>query len=145
MKRCVIILSILLLSYAQAWADWTDTFYINYENHGIDHAVSTALGDGLNPDQIIKAALPIENLAQEKLVKALFCALALPGSIYDAAETNGITEAKVSEGYQLALGECAREMEENLNVEFSPADQPTDPSPSDRSRGSSQASPWNFQ
>lgn len=145
MKQCVIILSILLLLSAHAWADWADTFYKDYNKNGIDYAVATALGDGHNPDQIIKTALPIDNLEQEKLIKALFCALALPGSIYNAAEKNGITDVKVSEGYQLALAECAREMEENLNVEFNPTDQAAAPSPSDRTRGSSQASPWNFQ
>lgn len=144
MKHYLIILSIILFSCASAMADWDETFTVNYAAYGIQFAVNEAVGDGRSPDQIIKVALPIKDIERKKLIKSLFCALALPGSIYDAAATNGIQETTVAEGYQLALAECAKEMEENLTVEFNPNNQLSQPT-SERTQGSSQASPWNFQ
>lgn len=126
-------------------ADWTKTFYANYTEKGIDNAVKTALEEGKSPDLIIRTAMPIKNLEEEKLIKALFCCLALPGSIYDAAGANGIPESTVARGYQLALAECANEMEENLNAALSPENQPPELSPSKQVRGSSFASPWKFE
>jgi len=144
-KKFFFLLSIFLITCAIARADWTGIFYQNYKEMGIDHAVKAALGEGHSPDQIIKTALPIDNLRQEELIKALFCALALPGSIYDSAEKNGISDQKVAEGYELALAVCAKEMEENLNAIVSPAGQSSDLSPTEQARGSDLASPWKFE
>lgn len=145
MKVISVFLILFLVICATAFADWAENFYANYEEQGIDHAVKTALGEGNSPDRIVRTALPIKDLEQDKLIKALFCGLALPGSIYEAAEVNGIPESTVAQGYQLALAECAREMEENLNAAVSPANPPPELSPSKRVRGSSFASPWKFE
>ena len=145
MKIYFVFLSILLVTCSTALAEWTDTFYLNFSDKGIDQAVKVALSEGYSPYQIIKTALPIKDLTQEELVKALFCGLALPGSIYDAAEVNGISESTVAEGYQLALGQCATDMEENLNAAVSPTNQPPELSPSKRGRGNDYASPWKFE
>lgn len=144
MKMVFLFLSILMVVGAPAMADWTDIFYENYSEKGIDHAVKTALSEGNSPDRIIGTAMPIENLERDQLIKALFCALALPGSIYEAADAHGIPEGTVANGYQLALAECAQEMEENLNAAVTPGNQPPGLAPSNQGRGSSYASPWKF-
>ena len=126
-------------------ADWSNDFRSIYANEGIDKAVRTALSKGANLDQIFKSALPIKNLKEENLIKALFCALAQPDYIREAAEVNQITENKVDAGYQLALAECAREMEENLNAVVNPTPQFPELSPSKRIRRTVYASPWTFE
>lgn len=145
MKAVFLFLSILLLACATAMADWTDMFFENYTEKGIDHAVKSALSEGFSPDRIVRTAMPIKDLERDRLIKAPFCGLALPGSIYEAADANGIPEGTVDQGYQLALAECAREMEQNLNAAMSPNDQPPGLAPADQGRGSSYASPWKFE
>jgi hypothetical protein len=145
MKKVQVLSFMLLMVGSAAVADLTDAFYADYTKNGIDQAVKTALVDGNSPDRIIRTALPIPDLEREKLIKALFCALALPGSIYDAAEANNIPDSTVAQGYQLALAECAAAMEENLNAAVSPVNQPPELAPSKRVRKSSFASPSNFQ
>lgn len=145
MRVSLAFIIILLLTGSPAMGDWADDFHINFREKGIDQAVVAALAEGQSPDIIIKTALPLENLVRTELVKALFCGLALPGSIYDAAEINGISDSTVSKGYELALGECAKEMEENLNAAVSPTIPSPDQSPSKRVRGPVYSSPWKFE
>ena len=114
-------------------------------DQGIDEAVKFALNDGANPDQIIKKARPLEGVTEENLIKALFCALAQPDYIRDAAKINKISDEKVDAGYQLALAECARQMEENLNSVVTPTPQFPELSPSKRIRRTVYASPWTFE
>lgn len=145
-KILPLFLAAIFLTSAPATAqDWQNSFQANYQDMGIDQAVVIALGGGYSPDQIVKAALPIESLAREDLIKALFCGLALPGSIYEAAELNNINDTTVAKGYELALGECAREMEENLNAAVNPTTQQPELSPSKRVRGPVYSSPWKFE
>lgn len=83
----------------------------------------------------------IKELPPPELIKALFCSLVQPAAIYDAAEVNHVAETTVIEGYQLALEQCAAEMEEQLNVA------PGAPFPGAPPAGQgrpAQASPWNF-
>ena len=145
MKIFQVFLLILLFGSTTASAGLIDTFYQNYEQKGVDHAVKTALAKGYSLDRIIKTALTIKELEREELIKALFCSLALPGSIYDAAAANGISEDKVTLGYERALAECGPAMEENLNAAVSPNNQPPGHSSSEGTNKSSSASPWNFE
>lgn len=113
MKVRLLIFTLLLLGSTFSLAeDWQQAFRETYSSKGIDEAVVNALGTGASPDQIIKTGLPIEGLNPAELVKALFCALVPPAYIYDAAEVNRIEDETVQEGYELALAQCAEEMEE---------------------------------
>lgn len=145
MLKLIVALFALLFSLSPALAAWEDTFPNLYREKGIDEAVIRALAEGANPDQIIKVALPLENLTQEALIKALFCALAQPEAIRDAAKSNSITDTKVDEGYQLALASCARQMEENLNATIIQAPQFPELAPSNRIRRTVYGSPWQFE
>lgn len=141
MKLFFYILTISLLIYSSARADWSQTFRSIYETKGIDTAVSTSLGEGINPNQIMQNGLLIEGLPSPELIKALFCAMVQPAIIYDAAKANQLEESKVVEGYQLALAQCAAEMEEQMNIApnmlFPGANPAGQKSPA-------QASPWTF-
>ena len=127
------------------FAEWTDVFYDTYNTNGIDQAVIFALSEAKSPGEIIEAALLIEDIEEPRLIQALFCALVLPGSIYEAAEANNITEETVAKGYELSLAVCAREMEENLNIAINPTPQFPELSPSKRIRRPVYASPWTFE
>lgn len=128
-----------------AYAAWEDNFQNLYQEKGIDEAVVHALAEGANPDQIIKAGLPLKGLTQEVLIKALFCALAQPDAIREAAQANGIGDTKIDEGYQLALATCARQMEENLNAAIIQTPQFPELAPSNRIRRTVYGSPWKFE
>ena len=129
-----LILSAFVFSFSIALAlSWHERFVSNYEEQGIDLAVETALSEGANPNQIIKKALPIEGLEKGVLVKALFCSGAKPEKVKSAAAANNIDETIVNDGYQLALTECGRQMEENFNI--------IPPGSSARAM----ASPWKFK
>lgn len=143
-KTATLFLAVLLL-FSPAFAAWNDTFQTLYQEKGIDEAVINALAEGANPDQIIKTALPLEGLTHELLLKALFCALAHPDSIREAARENSISDAKVDEGYQLALSACARRMEENLNSAVILEPHFPEMAPTDRTRGTNYGSPWKFE
>ena len=142
MKLFFYIFTFLLLMYSSAIADWSQTFRDHYETKGIDTAVSTSLGEGINPDQIKQQGLLIEVLPSPELIKALFCSLVQPAIISDAAKVNNLPESTVAEGYQLALAQCAEEMEEQMNIA------PNMPFPGANPAGQirpAQASPWTFK
>ncbi len=127
-------------------AVWSENFASIYYEKGIDIAVVLAFEEGATPQQVIKIALPLKDLEREELLKALFCALAQPDTIREAAFANNITEKKVSEGYQLALSECSRQMEENLNAALDSSGRfPGSTSSSSASRNTNYASPWKFE
>ncbi|HBI14603.1 MAG TPA: hypothetical protein DDY20_03665 [Desulfobulbaceae bacterium] len=136
---------VLNFIYSPAFAAWEDDFQNLYREKGIDEAVLSALADGANPDQIIRVALPLAGLTQEMLIKALFCALPQPDDIREAARANAISNAKVDEGYQLALSECARQMEENLNSAVILEPHFPSVAPSDSTRTTNYGSPWKFE
>ena len=113
-----LIIPLLFFVFASSFAiatSWHEKFVSNYEEKGIDLAVEIALREGANPDQIIKKALPIEGLERAVLVKALFCSGAQPVKVEQAAIANAINETTIHDGYQLALTECRRQIEENFN------------------------------
>lgn len=147
MKGAHVFLFVLLIMSSPVHAMWTDDFYKEYSASGIDPAVKSALGKGKSPDLIIKTALPINEIKKDELIKALFCGMALPGSIYEASEINNIPDATVSKGYQLALAQCANEIEETLNSAVYSIIPPPALSPSKRVRGTGYeyASPWKFE
>jgi hypothetical protein len=126
--------------FASMPSSWTDAFYETYDSAGIDRAVRYGLSEAKSPDQIVKAALAIEDMDEPLLIHALYCALVLPGDIYAAAGANGITEETVSKGYELALAVCADRMEENLAIVMSTTAQPA----STQSQGATYASPSAF-
>lgn len=144
MKSAFFLLLLLFVS-SIAYGGWQQDFRNIYTQNGIDDAVVNALAMGANPDQIIKEALPISSLKQERLIKALFCALAQPETIRNSALKNGIKELKVNEGYKLALEECSQQMEENLNAALDSSQQFPGNSSSDQARSTNYASPWKFQ
>lgn len=115
-KKLFFPLVVLVFSASIASASsWHERFVANYAELGIDLAVQTALEEGATPHMIVKNALPIEDLEEEVLVKALFCAGAEPNEIKKAALDNNIQEDLLNEGFRLAITECRRIMEENLN------------------------------
>ena len=130
-----IVFFILASSFVLA-ATWHEKFVTNYEETGIDLAVEKAVKeDNKNPDQIIKIALPvIKEDERPVLIKALLCAGAKPEKVEAAAEKNKMNETTLSDGYQLALTECRRIMEENLNF-IPPAS----------GGGGTNASPWRWR
>lgn len=140
-KHAVATLLLLIWSTVSLADDWTQSFRDTYYEKGIDEAVVHALSEGIVPDQIIKAALPLNDLKQEELVKALYCALVPPAYIFDAATVNGITEKTVQQGYELALAQCAEEMEEKESA--APAIVPG--KAANPAGSSTTASPWNFE
>ena len=144
-KKILFFITFLMMTTTVVLANWSENFHTIYADKGINEAVKNALSEGANLDQIIKAALPIKSLKEENLIKALFCALAQPDYIREAAKVNQITDNKVDAGYQLALAECAREMEENLNAIVNPTPQFPELSPSKRIRRGVYASPWTFE
>lgn len=135
----------VFILFSPAFGAWKDTFQALYQEKSIDEAVRNALAEGANPDQIIKVALPLEGLTHETLIKALFCALAHPDAIREAARGNTITDEKVDEGYQLALSACSRQMAENLNSAVILDPHFPEMAPSDRSRPTNYGSPWKFE
>lgn len=141
MKIIFQVVCICLLFSSPALADWTETFRTTYIEKGIDTAVVTVLSEGTAPVQIMQYGKQIEGLATPELIKALFCALIQPATIYESAEATQIPVAKVEEGYQLALAQCAEEMEEQVNV--APVTPFPGVPPGGRGRPA-QASPWNF-
>lgn len=138
--HAVAMLLLLIWSTMSLAADWSQSFRDTYYAKGIDEAVVNALSEGIAPDQLMKTALPLEDLKPEVLVKALYCALVPPAYIYDAAKVNGISEEIVQQGYELALAQCAKEMEEKESA--APTIVPGNATnPEGRT---STASPWNF-
>lgn len=137
---------LLLLTYSIALAAWQDDFDSIFTEEGIDAAVIAALAEGASPEQITKKALPLAGLKKEKLFKALFCALAQPDAIQDAATANDVNESIVQEGYQLALTECSRQMDENLNTALDTSQKyQGNTSSSKQSRRTNYASPAAFK
>lgn len=117
MKKHAVALLILLVCVTVAAADdWTLAFRDTYSAKGIDEAVVNALSEGISPELLIKTALPLEDLKPEELIKALYCALVPPVYIQDAAVANNITDELVQKGYELALAQCAEEMEEKATA-----------------------------
>jgi len=145
-KILLLSLSFLIMLCSTAMAVWSENFASIYYEKGIDAAVVSALEDGAAPKQIVKIALPLKDLKREVLMKALFCALAQPDTIREAAFANNIKEKKVNEGYQLALSECSRQMEENLNAALDSSNRfPGSTSSSNETRNTNYASPWKFK
>lgn len=145
MMKIIPALLAVVLIFSPAFAAWEDNFQNLYQEKGIDEAVIDALAEGANPDQIIKAALPLAGLTQEVLIKALFCALPHPDAIREAARANAISDAKVDEGYQLALSACARQMEENLNSAVILEPHFPEMAPTNRARSTNYGSTWKFE
>jgi len=144
MKVLLLLTATLLLTCSSAFADWTQLFLDAYTEKGIDTAVVTVLKNDITPNQIMDYGLTIEGLEQPELIKALFCAMVQPNTIYEAAADHQLTEATVAKGYQLALAQCAEAMEEQLNIGGDPAGQFPETQPGGDS-GSHRASPWNFE
>lgn len=117
MKKLTVALLLLLMCVTAAAADdWTRAFLDTYAAKGIDEAVVNALSEGIAPDLLIKTALPLEDLKPEELIKALYCALVPPAYIRDGATANNIADEVVQNGYELALAQCAEEMEERATA-----------------------------
>lgn len=135
----------ILLTSSPALADWAKYFSQVYYEKGIDDAVVMALSEGASPYQIIKEGLPIKDLKKEILLKALFCALAQPETIHEAAKENSIGDDTVDKGFQLALIECKRQMEENLNSTIIQSSRFPELAPSKRTRRTVYGSPWKFE
>lgn len=146
MRIVILLLFCFLFTGSAALAGWTDEFATIYENNGIDQAVATAVAEGAEPNQIVKTALPLVGMTKEYLVKALFCAIALPDTVKNAAITNGITEETVTDGYKLALDECSRQMQENLSAALDSSNRfPGNKSSSSQTGSTNYASPWKFK
>lgn len=142
MKKHAVALLLLLVCITVAMADdWSQAFRDTFYAKGIDEAVVNALSEGATPDQLIKTALPLKDLKHEELIKALYCALVPPAYIQDAAVANGISNEIVQQGYELALAQCAEEMEEKANA--APGFLPGKATPSGGRTGN--ASPSNFE
>ena len=144
MRFIIVSFLLIVFGFSSAQAAWEENFATLFQEKGIDEAVISALAEGANPDQIIKIALPLTGMAPEALVKALFCALAQPEAIREAAKANAISEPAIDEGYQLALAGCARQMEENLNSALVPDAQNSDQAPTNPVRKPAYGSPWKF-
>ncbi|MHB8809920.1 MAG: hypothetical protein ACYC9M_07875 [Desulfobulbaceae bacterium] len=142
MKTHAVALFLLLLCATLAMADdWAQTFRDTFYAKGVDEAVVNALSEGVPPDQLIQTALPLKELKPEELIKAMYCALVPPAYIQDAAAANDVTDEIVQKGYELALAQCAEEMEEKATA--APAFLPgKDSSPGGRT---GTASPSNFE
>jgi hypothetical protein len=106
------LVSIAALAYATTWHE---RFVSNYEKLGIDKAVEIAVSEGGDPDGIIKKALPIEGIDRKVLIKALFCNITKPEVVQNAALKNKISEKTIWDGYQIAITECRRQLEEWYN------------------------------
>lgn len=116
LKKSMLSLFLLFAACSAALADWTDVFRDMIAKKGLDEAVVHALSEGNSPELIIETALQVEGLEEQKLIKALFCALAPLMDVYEGAAANGIADEKVTEGYDLALEECPDAMEEKLDA-----------------------------
>ena len=141
LKKTFFTLTILFATLSLALADWSQVFHDMYVEKGIDDAVVYALSKGNSPDQIMKTALPFKGLAQEELVKALFCALVPLDTVYNTAVANNIAEEKINAGYDLAVEQCPKAVEEKLNTAA-----PSNPAmaPSQNTNSSDFASPSTF-
>ncbi len=142
MKKTFLFLVIFLTAAATVLAEWPDTFRKIYSARGLDEAVITALSKGYSADQVIRLSRSIDGLAEEKLVKALFCALVPLEVIHRAAKMNSIPEKKITTGYELALEECPDALEEKIKVS---TPQQTAPPLSPGAGNSGFASPSNFR
>ena len=147
-KKIFIPLVLCLVVSSLAFATtWHEKFVSNYSELGIDLAVEKAVQeDQKTPDQIIKIALPIEGLEKEILIKALFCSGAKPEDVNNDAIKNDISEEIINDGYQLALTECSRRMEEYFN--YTPVGSPGGAryiDPLGPEKKPPKASPWNFK
>jgi len=132
----------LFAAFSVALADWSRVFNDRYADKGLDDAVVYALSEGYSPDQIMKTALPIEGLAHDELIKALFCALAPLDVVYEGAKANGIADEKVTRGYDLALAECPNALEEKVSAA---AQQNPTLTPAQSNNSANFASPSTFQ
>lgn len=113
-KLIIPIILALFVSSLVIAASWHEKFVSDYKDKGIDQAVTIAVEeDEKDPDQIIPAALPIiEDDEKAVLLKALFCTISKPEKVQSAAIKNNLSEQLIWEGYQLALTECKRQMQE---------------------------------
>ena len=145
MRNLYISLFIILFSSVTALAEWPADFSAAYEKNGIDDAVVQALSRGIAPKQIIATALKIPGLEQVQLIKALYCALAQPEDIQIAAEKNKISKETIAKGYELALGQCSRQMEERMNADQTLTPRFPKTAPSQRIRGNVSTSPSTFE
>lgn len=116
MKKSILALALLFAVCSAALAGWTDVFRDMVREKSLDEAVVYALSEGNSPEIIIRTALSVDGLEEDKLIKALFCALAPLMDVYDGAAANGIADEKVTAGYDLALEECPDAMEEKLDA-----------------------------
>ena len=116
MRKIFFLLPLLFLTCTAAHAQWPQDFHATYRAEGIDETVVQALGEGHSPDRITEAGVLLEDLRQEELVKALYCALVAEEDIKRAAEAHSITEEIVSRGHELALAQCACDMEKQWNT-----------------------------
>ena len=116
-KLSIPFMLVIFVSSLVVAASWHEKFVSDYKDKGIDQAVTIAVQeDEKTPDQIIPAALPIiEESETAVLIKALFCSITKPEDVQMAAVNNNISEQTIWEGYQLALTECKRQMQEWYN------------------------------
>lgn len=120
--------------------NWQEKFYTSLQNGQIDDGVREAvIVEKKPPSNVIQVALQVEEFKSDEqkrkhLIKALFCNIAYPEHVQRAALKNGFTEQEVWQGYQWAIDECRRQLEEWYNF-----------SPSEEAHPTGKASPWNFQ
>ncbi len=109
MKKIVLALLIVGISFSVASANWLDIFKQFYSDKGIDHAVEKALEEGATPELIVKNATELvefEDLNSQNLVKALYCAGISGKEIYEASINYEISEMIIQAGYEKSVDEC---------------------------------------
>jgi hypothetical protein len=71
MKKITLMVPVLLISATIALADWKTDFAAEYAANGLQQAVSKALSQGVNPDDIALVAVQIQDLDTETIATAM--------------------------------------------------------------------------
>ncbi len=71
MKKIMMVLLALVLTSSIALADWQETFVTDYNESGLNAAVTNALAQGYTPEQIIAVAMAIEGVNGTVLASAM--------------------------------------------------------------------------
>ncbi len=106
MRKIIIAVMIVLMTFSAALAEWSDTFKETYNKKSIDEAVVDAMKEGVSPKLIVENGLQLKTLNPQNLVKALFCAGAKGQDIREAASEWQISELIVAAGYKKSIAEC---------------------------------------
>lgn len=107
MRKIITSLMIMSLWATVAHADWLDDFTQNFKTKSLDVAVDSAVQQGIAPDAIVKTSLDIATVNPQNVVKALYCSGVSGEDIYNAAQTNGVSELIVAAGFKKSIEECA--------------------------------------